>query len=137
MSRVAHRDPTAVDGGAQNARDDAAFDGNKAAQALAVAQRAEQQAQEVARKVSQAQSEINGRLDGLGIDISGLKSASASRSSAVQAIADSAREQFSRMRGEFKVIEQKVTNILPLADTVQAQVPHVTNFVFLFLFCLR
>jgi hypothetical protein len=123
VSHVVHRDPSAVDGGAQNARDDAAFDGNKAAQALAVAQRAEQQAQEVARQISKARSEINDRLDGLGAAIAGLKSGDAARSSASQKAADADREQFSRMRGEFKVIEQKVTNILPLADTVQAQVP--------------
>ena len=65
MSRVRMRDPSSPDGGAQRARDDAAFDGNKAAQALAVALLAEQKAQEVAQMVSKAQSKNNDRFDGI------------------------------------------------------------------------
>ncbi len=123
VSRVAHRDPSSPDGGAQNSRDDAAFDGNKAAQALAVAKRAEQQALDVARKVSQARSEINDRLDGLNSAINELKKSGAgSQSNAAQNFRDSIAEQLSKFRGEFKVIEQKVTSVGPLADTVQSQV---------------
>jgi hypothetical protein len=126
VSRVAHRDPSSPDGGAQNARDDAAFDGNKAAQALAVAQRAEQQAQEVARMVSKAQASNKDRLDGLDTAISGLKSDVNTRISSIknsaQAFSDSTQNQLSKFRAEAGVLERKVTQVLPLADAVQAQV---------------
>jgi type II secretory pathway pseudopilin PulG len=126
VSRVAHRDPSSPDGGAQNARDDAAFDGNKAAQALAVAQRAEQQAQEVARMVSKAQSSNKDRLDGLDTAISGLKSDVDTRISAIknsaQAYSDSTQSELSKFRAEEGVLEKKVTQVVPLADAVQSQV---------------
>ena len=131
MSRVARRDPSSPDGGAQSARDDAAFDGNKAAQALAVAQRAEQQAQEVARMVSKARSANNDRLDGLDTAISGLKSDVNTRISSIknsaQAFSDSTESQLSKFRAEAGVLEQKVTQVLPLADAVQAQVTQVCD----------
>lgn len=122
MSRVVQRDPSSSDGGAQNARDNVAFDGNKVAQALAVAQRAEQQAQEVARMVSKSQSQTNERLDGFSASIDALKSAGAARSSAAQAFVESTNDQLSKFRAEMGVIGQKVTSILPLADSLQAQV---------------
>lgn len=126
MSRVAHRDPSSPDGGAQNARDDAAFDGNKAAQALAVAQRAEQKAQEVAQMVSKAQSKNNDRFDGIDVAISGLKSDTSTRISAIaksaQEFADATQGQLSKFGADIGVINQKVTSVVPLSDAVQAQV---------------
>ena len=64
MSRVVRRDPSSTDGGAQNARDDAMFDSSKAAQALAVARRAEVQARAVASMVARAQSAADKRVAG-------------------------------------------------------------------------
>ena len=64
VSRVVQRDPSSADGGAQDARDDAQFDGNKVAQALAVAKRAEAQAQAVARMVAASRSASDKRMAG-------------------------------------------------------------------------
>jgi hypothetical protein len=139
VSRVVHHDPSSPDGGAQNARDEAAFDGNKAAQALAVAQRAEQQAQEVARMVSKAQSKNDDRLDGLDAAITGLKSDVNTRISEIKTGAasfkDSAQAQLSVIRAEIGVLEKKVTNVLPLADSVQSQVQRLLSSLFMSL-CL-
>lgn len=132
VSRVARRDPSSADGGAQNARDDAAFDGNKVAQALAVAQRAEQQAQEVARKVSQAQAKNIDRFDGIDAALGVLKSDVNSRISAItrgaQAVTEATQGQLSKFRADIGIINEKVASVAPLSDAVQAQVQQHTFF---------
>ena len=135
MSRVRMRDPSSPDGGAQSARDDAAFDGNKAAQALAVALRAEQKAQEVAQMVSKAQSKNNDRFDGIDAAISGLKSDTGTRISAItksaQEFADATQGHLSKFGADIGVINEKVASVVPLSDAVQAQV-HAPPFALQF-----
>jgi type II secretory pathway pseudopilin PulG len=132
VSRVVRRDPSSSDGGAQSARDDAAFDGNKVAQALAVAQRAEQQAQEVARMVSQSQAKNNDRLNGIDAALNGLKSDVNSRISTItrdaQAFSDSTQAQLSKFGADLGIINQKISSVVPLSDAVQAQVGDITRW---------
>jgi hypothetical protein len=126
VSHVAHRDPSSADGGAQSARDDAAFDGNKAAQALAVAQRAEKQAQDIALMVSKAQSANHDRLDGLDAAISGLRADVDRRVSSIQSNAqsfsDSVGNQLSKFRAEAGVLDHAVSQVPALADAVKTEV---------------